>query len=134
MKIGMMTYTYTAAITLLVLLHYFAVTLQVAQARVRHGIKAPAVTGHALFERTYRVQMNMLEQLVFFLPSLWLCAWLLSDRLAAAGGLVWILGRVLYGFSYVRDPAARGPGITIAFVAQLALFVGAVWGLFRSVL
>jgi glutathione S-transferase len=129
-----MTQTYTAATTLVVLLYYFVVTLQVGQARARYGIKAPAVTGDERFERAYRVQMNMLEQLAFFLPSLWLCAILLSDGIAAAGGVVWLVGRAIYGLSYVHDPEKRGPGSGIAFLAQLALFCGAAWGLFHAII
>jgi glutathione S-transferase len=128
----LMTQTYTTATTLLVLLHYFVVTAQVGQARAKYGIKAPAVTGDERFERAYRVQMNMVEQLIFFLPSLWLCALLLSDKVAAAGGIIWMIGRIVYGLTYVKDPAKRGPGISVAFLAQMGLFGGAAWGLISS--
>jgi glutathione S-transferase len=50
------------------------------RAREKYGIKAPSVTGHENFERAYRVQMNTVEQMVFFLPALWLCAVLLPTR------------------------------------------------------
>jgi len=127
-----MSYTYTAAITLITLLLYLVVTMNVGKARGKYGVKAPAVTGNENFERAYRVQMNMLEQMAFFLPSLWLYALLLNDKGAAAGGLIWIIGRVIYAFSYIRDPASRGLGISIAFLAQLGLFIGAAYGLLRT--
>jgi glutathione S-transferase len=55
-----MTQIYTAAVTLLTLLLYFALTANVGRARVKYGIKAPAVTGNEHFERAFRVQMNTL--------------------------------------------------------------------------
>ena len=71
---------YTEAVTILALLLYLAVTANVARARGKYGVKAPAVTGNEHFERAYRVQMNTLEQLAFFLPSLWLYAILMNDK------------------------------------------------------
>jgi glutathione S-transferase len=127
-----MSYIYTAAATLLALVLHQAVTMMVARARVRYGIKAPAVTGNEHFERAYRVQMNTVEQIVFFLPALWLCAVLMSDIVAAIGGLIWVIGRALYAVSYVDDPAKRGPGMGIAMLAQYALWLGAAAGLVRA--
>jgi glutathione S-transferase len=125
-------YMYTAAVTLLALLLLQVLTIIVAQARVRHGIKAPAVTGSEQFERAHRVHMNTVEQMAFFLPAMWLCAGLLSDGAAAAGGLIWVIGRAIYAASYLNDPAKRGPGAYIAFLAQLALWFGATAGLVHA--
>jgi glutathione S-transferase len=102
------------------------------QARGKYRIKAPAVTGHENFERAYRVQMNTVEQMVFFLPALWLCAVLLSDKGAAVGGLIWVIGRAVYAVSYLDAPEKRGPGIAISMLAQIGLFLGAVYGLVRA--
>jgi glutathione S-transferase len=124
-----MRYTYTAAATLLALLLYMAVSMVVGQARVKYRIKAPAVTGDEHFERAYRVQMNTVEQMAFFLPALWLCAALLSDKGAAAGGLIWVIGRGDYAVSYLSQPEKRGPGMAISMLAQIGLFLGAVYGL-----
>ena len=129
-----MSQPYTAAATLLALLLHQAVAIMVARARERYGIKAPAVTGNEHFERAYRVQMNTVEQIVFFLPALWLCAVLLSDIGAAAGGLIWVIGRAIYAVSYVNDPAKRGPGFGIAALAQFALWIGAAVGLARAMI
>jgi glutathione S-transferase len=129
-----MSQVYTAATTLLALLLYFALSNVVGQARAQYGIKAPAVTGHENFERAYRVQMNMVEQMVFFLPALWLCALLLSDIGAAVGGLIWVIGRAIYAVSYMNDPAKRLPGVIICALAQLALWLGAAVGLVRAVI
>jgi glutathione S-transferase len=130
----LMSYIYTAAATLLALLLYLVLTIVVARARTKYGVKAPAVTGNENFERTYRVQMNTVEQSVFFLPSLWLYAVLLSDKGAAVGGLIWVIGRAIYAVRYIEDASKRGPGIMIATLAQLGLWLGAVYGVMRALI
>ncbi len=127
-----MSYTYTAAVTLLALLLYMGLSLAVGQARAKYGIKAPAVTGHENFERAYRVQMNTVEQMVFFLPALWLYAMFLSDKGAAVGGLIWVIGRAVYAVSYLSAPEKRGPGMAVSMLAQIGLFLGAAFGLARA--
>ena len=94
-------------VTFLALLTYFWTSIRVAQARHKYGVTAPAVTGAPEFERTYRVQVNTLEWLPLFLPSLWLFAWYWNGKLAAAIGVVWILARIYYAITYVKDPAKR---------------------------
>src|SRR5262249_40359153 len=118
-----MIYIYTAAVTLLALLLYMGFCMAAAQARGEYAIKAPAVTGHENFERAYRVQMNTAEQMVFFLPALWLCAVLLSDIGAAVGGLIWVIGRAVYAASYLEAPQKRRPGVIITMLAQAGLFL-----------
>ena len=127
-----MTHTYTAAVTLLALLLYFVVTLNAGRARGKYGVKAPAVTGNEHFERAYRVQMNTLEQMAFFLPSMWLYALLLTDKGAAAGGLIWIVGRAIYAVAYTRNPSSRGLGFGIAMLAEVGMFLGAAYGVIKA--
>ncbi len=126
-----MTHIYTAAVTLLALLLQLGLTAMVGRARARYGVKAPAVTGNEHFERAYRVQMNTIEQMAFFLPALWLCAFYMTDRRAAVGGLVWIAARIVYAVAYVRDPGKRGLGATVSMLVQIALWLGAAIGLAR---
>ena len=123
---------YPAAVTALTLLLYLAVMCNAGRNRAKHNILAPAMTGHPDFERANRVQVNTLEQMAFFLPAMWLYAWSLSAVWAAAVGLVWIVGRVIYAFAYIREPARRGPGMIISFLAQLWLLGGAFWGIGRA--
>ena len=123
---------YTAAVTLLALVLYLALTINVGRSRTRYGVKAPAVTGNENFERAYRIQMNTVEQMVFFLPAMWLCAVLLSDKGAAMLGLIWVAGRVIYALAYTRDPETRERGAVITMLAQAGLFLGAAAGLVRA--
>ena len=71
----------------------------------------PATSGHPDFERVFRVQMNTLEWMPIFLPSLWLFAIYISDLYAAVLGLIWIAGRVLYLTGYSQAAAKRGRGL-----------------------
>jgi glutathione S-transferase len=99
---------FTALVTCLAVLFYFFTTIQVSKARAAYGIKVPAVAGNADFERVFRVQMNTLEWMPIFLPSLWLFAIYISDAIAAVLGLVWIAGRILYMTGYSQAAAKRG--------------------------
>ena len=103
-------YHFTAFVTCLAILFYFFTSVQVSRARAAFGIKVPAITGNPDFERVFRVQMNTLEWMPIFLPSLWLFALYINDALAAALGLVWIAGRVLYMTGYSQAAAKRGLG------------------------
>src|SRR5271167_4710 len=112
---------FTAIVTCLAILFYFFTTIQVAKARTASGIKAPAISGNPDFERVFRVQMNTLEWMPIFLPVLWLFALYVSDRGAAALGLVWIAGRIVYIVGYTKAAASRGPGFGIQAIVCLAL-------------
>ena len=119
-------YHYTALVTCLAILFYFFASVQVSRARVAYGVKLPAISGHPDFERVFRVQMNTLEWMPVFLPSLWLFAVYISDAIAAAIGVVWIIGRVLYMIGYTRAVEKRGPGFAIQALATIALLLGAL--------
>lgn len=119
-------YYFTALVTCLAILFYFFTTIQVAKARAAFGIKAPAITGNPDFERVFRVQMNTLEWMPIFLPSLWLFAIYISDWLAALLGLVWIAGRILYLTGYSQAAEKRGRGFGIQAAAAGILWLGAL--------
>jgi glutathione S-transferase len=124
---------YTALVTLLTILAYFYTGLRVGSARARFGVKAPAVSGNPDFERVLRVQMNTLEWMPIFLPALWLFAIYVNDRAAAALGLVWIAGRVLYMIGYTEAANKRGRGFAIQAIAAGILVVGALLGIIRQI-
>ncbi|MBV9991821.1 MAG: MAPEG family protein [Alphaproteobacteria bacterium] len=121
----------TAIVTVIALLMYFWTGFRVGGMRSKHGIKAPAVTGNFEFECAYRVQMNTLEQMVMFLPLLWLSnayfmAW---PYLTGALGLVWVVGRIVYAIGYMQDPSKREAGFIISALALLALLITTIWGI-----
>jgi glutathione S-transferase len=127
---------YTALVTCLAILFYFFTSVQVAKARVKFGVKVPAITGHPDFERVFRVQMNTLEWMPIFLPSLWLFTIYISDPFAAVLGLAWIAGRILYMTGYLQAAEKRGPGFAIQAGAVILLWFGAlgaiVWRLIHG--
>ena len=107
--------------------------LATAGARRKSGIAAPAMTGDPLLERTIRAHYNTLEWLPIFLPSLWLFAIYWSELAAAALGLVWIAGRIMYQTGYVRAAEKREIGFMVQALATAVLLFGAlgriVWSL-----
>ena len=126
-------YHFTALVTLLAILVYFYSSILVSRARGKFGVKLPAISGNPDFERVFRAQMNTLEWLPIFLPSLWLFAIYLSDSIAALIGLAWVIGRILYVLGYAQAVAKRSLGFAIQALATIALWVGAfgaiVWRL-----
>src|SRR5262249_6847098 len=120
---------YTAIVTLLVIALYFFLATRVAVARGKFGIKHPATTGNADFERIFRAHVNTLEWMPTFLVPLWLCAIYLSDAGAAALGLVWVAGRAVYFAGYSKAVEKRLPGFFIQATACLLLFIGAATGI-----
>jgi glutathione S-transferase len=127
---------YTALVTLLAVAVYFYTSILVGQAREKYKVKAPAVAGHPTFERAFRVQMNTLEWMPIFLPSMWLLALYSSDVVAAALGIVWIGGRLVYIRGYMQAPEKRGTGFAVQASAAGVLWIGAlvviVWRLFHG--
>ena len=120
---------WTAWTTLAALLVYLWTAKNVGAARGRFKIKAPVMDGPLEFLSVVRVQMNTLEQMVLFLPALWMCAFYLGDRWAAAGGVVWIVGRIVYALAYYKDPSKRGVGFVLSMIGSLGLMIGAAFGL-----
>ena len=120
-------------VAMLAIAQYVFFAIQVGRARGKYGVNAPATTGHDQFDRIYRVQSNTLEQLVCFLPALFVAAVYWPPVYMAAIGVVYLVGRTLYWLSYVKDPSSRGTGFTITFGAIALLMLAAVVGaLFRS--
>ena len=119
-------YHFTALATCLAIAVYFYSSILVSRARGKFGVKVPATSGNADFERVFRAQMNTLEWLPIFLPSLWLFAIYIGDGIAALLGLVWAIGRILYILGYAQATTKRGPGFYVQALATIALWVGAL--------
>jgi glutathione S-transferase len=120
---------YTPIVTLLAVAFYFFLATQVAVAHLRFNVRLPATAGNPDFERVFRAHVNTLEWMPTFLVPLWLCAIYLNDVAAAALGLVWIGGRVLYFIGYTKAVERRLPGFFVQSAACLLLFIGAIAGI-----
>lgn len=121
-----------ALVVALTVLLLVLVTWMVGRARGRHGIKAPATTGHPDFERVFRMQMNTVESTVAFLPCLWLATQYFSPLFAGITGLVWVAARVWYAVAYAEAANKRGMAFMIAAAAAGALLAVGLWGLARA--
>ena len=122
----------TALVTVIALLLTFFFSLRVGSMRPKKHIDAPATTGDEEFERAFRVHYNTVEQLVIFLPLLWLATSVLGDLWAAASGAVWIVGRLLYSSAYMKNPASRAPGMALTMLPTAVLAVAALWGIVKA--
>lgn len=119
---------WTVLVTALALVMFIVFGALVSRARGMFGVPAPTTTGDPRFERIYRVHQNTAEQLIVFLPSLWMFAVYVSDPWAGLLGLVFLGGRALYASSYFVDASKRTLGFVISIAASLTLLVGAVIG------
>lgn len=120
--------THIDVVALLAVAQYLVFGSMVGQARGKYGVQAPAVTGHEMFERTYRVQMNTLEMLVAFLPALYLAARYWPTVYVAGAGVVYLIGRVLYARAYLTKPDSRGLGFLLSMAPVAALLLAALVG------
>ena len=116
----------------LAVFQFIVFSFLVGRARIAHNVSAPAVQGNEQFERVFRVQMNTMEQLICFLPSLLLANVYWSDTFVALVGAVYLVGRLIYRQSYIEDPSKRTVGflmtIVPTFVLLIAAFIGALMG------
>ncbi|MEN1958106.1 MAPEG family protein [Luteimonas sp. MJ204] len=122
-----MNYVDLVAVLAVIQLVFFSVL--VGRARGRYGVKAPAVSGHEMFDRAYRVQMNTLELMVAFLPALFLAAKYWPHSYVAVAGAVYLVGRLIYWRSYTAAPTSRALGFALSMLPILALIIGSLAGI-----
>jgi len=125
---------YVHIVTALALLQFIVFGFKVGKARERYGVKAPAITGNDIFERTLRVQQNTLELLIVFVPGLYLFGHYVGALAAAVLGVIYLVGREIYSASYVKDPAKRGAGYGLSFLPTIILILGGLVGAVRELL
>ncbi len=115
-------------IVALALLQFLLFGAAVGRARGKYKVAAPATTGNEMFERYYRVQMNTLELLVLYVPAMWMFGFYVDAKTAAGLGALYILGRVIYYFGYVKDPKKRELGFALSAGPVVVLVIGAIVG------
>jgi uncharacterized MAPEG superfamily protein len=125
-----MNYVDLVAIAALIQYQFFG--FLVGRARGKYGVPGPATSGHELFERAYRVQMNTLELLVVFLPALYLANKYWTPTNAALAGAVYLIGRFIFWRAYMTNPASRGLGFMLSLLPCAFMLVGALVGVLRS--
>jgi glutathione S-transferase len=123
---------YVHIVILLALAEFFYFSLEVGKARGRYNIPAPATTGNEIFERYFRVHMNTLELLVMFIPAILLFSLYLNPYVAAGLGVIYLIGRLVYLYTYVKDPKKREVGFVMSILPILVLVVGGLVGAARA--
>ncbi len=116
----------------LALVQFFFFLFAVGKARGTYKVTAPATTGNEVFERYFRVQMNTLELLVMFVPSILIFAQYFGSYSAAALGAIYLVGRLVYFTSYVKEPKSRGVGFALSIGPILVMIAGAIVGAIRA--
>ena len=105
-----------AIITVLILIQTLFFGFEVGKARGKYKIKAPAVSGDEMFDRHYRIHQNTIEQIVIFIPSLWLFGYFVHMNIGAGLGLLFLIGRLIFRSAYLKDPASREIGFILGFL------------------
>ena len=116
----------------LALAQFIFFCMAVGKARGTYKVAAPATTGNEMFERYFRVQMNTLELLVVFVPSILLFGQYFGAYIATALGLIYLVGRLIYFTSYVKDPKSRSMGYGLSALPVMVLLAGAIFGAIRA--
>ena len=119
-------------ITALTLLVYLVITINVGGARAKYKVPPPQMTGDPDFERVLRVQQNTLEQLVFFLPLLWLFSFYVSPVWGALIGAAWLVGRIVYAWGYYQAAEKRTISFGISSISSIVLLLGSLYGIILS--
>ena len=118
---------YVVAVVMLALLQYTWFGIEVGRARGRFEVPAPATTGHENFERFFRAHQNTTEQLVVFLPAMFACAYLVNETLAAAMGLLFVIGRLMYFRGYTDPEKSRSLGFGLGLIANTVMILATLY-------
>jgi glutathione S-transferase len=113
-------------VVVLALIQYLAFGIMVGMARGKYGVDAPAISGDPIFERYYRVHQNTLEQLVIFLPAIFLYSQTGNPNYAAGLGSVYLIGRMIYLRSYIADPKTRGLGFGLTALPTVFMLIASL--------
>ena len=130
----MIAMKFTALVTILAVLMTTAFGALVGSQRGKSKLSAPSVDGDETFQRAFRVHYNTIENLVVFLPVLWLSTGVIGDLWTAVIGAVWLLGRLLYQRAYMSDPSTRLIGMLLTMLPTGILSLVALWGVIRQFL
>ena len=108
----------------LALIQYQVFGFLVGRARGKYDVPAPAMIGDPIFERYNRVHQNTQESLMLFIPGMMMFGYYINPTIAAGLGVIWLIGRILYLRSYVKEPTTRAVGFLLTFAPNVILVIG----------
>ncbi len=117
--------------TVITLILYFVLIFNVGRARSKYNVPVPQISGNPDFERVFRVQQNTVEQLILFLPSLWLFSLIVSPIWGGGIGSIWVVGRIIYAWGYYQTAEKRILGFAINSFCNMALILGSLVGIIK---
>ena len=112
---------YSIAIILVALLQYLIFTFRVGFSRLKNNVLAPKTTGNEEWKIKFRIQQNTLEQLIVFIPAILVFAYFGNPAYAAGLGAFFLVGRIIYFVSYVKDPTKRGVGFIVGWIPMVLM-------------
>lgn len=121
-----------AIVTVLAVFQTFGFAFLVGKQRAKHGVTAPTITGADEFERAFRIHQNTVEQMVIFIPALWLFGFYVHALIGAGLGLLFVISRLIYRHSYLNEPTSRGKGFGIGALIMMTLMIGGLIGAIMS--
>ena len=70
--------------------------------------------------------------MIVFLPGLYLFSHYYNPLVAAALGVVYLIGREIYAMTYVKDPKKREAGYALTVLPMAVLILGGLFGAIRQ--
>jgi uncharacterized membrane protein YecN with MAPEG domain len=118
------------AVTLLAIFVTMTLGGRVGYMRGKYKIDAPATVGHPNFERAFRIHSNTVENLILFIPLLWVASVFYGGTIPFWLGIAWVVSRLIYAWGYSQqNTQMRGPGMVLGFLALIGLLVLSAIGL-----
>ena len=136
LRVGQMNvYPLTTIVTLALVILGYVLASGVSRARATYAeTRQDSDMFHALeiysdkhFMIAFRNHQNLSEHLVVMLPTLWICAFGVSDLVASVLGSFYFVGRVRYARNYPRNFSHRS-GLLLSMFSLSALFLVAIGG------
>jgi glutathione S-transferase len=78
------------------------------------------------------VHLNTLENLIIFVPAVWIFATYVSAAWAAGLGALFVVARALYAVGYLQAAEKRSIGAGITGIVTIVLVVGGLIGVARA--
>jgi len=82
--------------------------------------------------RQHRVHMNTIEQLIVFIPALWMFGYYVNPLWGSGLGLIFVISRFMYSSAYISEPEKRGMPFTVGLLTIAVLVVGSMIGAVMS--